>query len=318
MSEHSAGRKGRVARLAGAALVATVLLIALGNVVTATGSGMGCGDDWPHCNGALLPEFFNHTVVIEYGHRALAGIVSLLALGTAMLARSLGDTPARRHIGRPAAWALGALVVQVLLGAVTVKLELPPSVVMMHLATSMVFLALIAVAYGRARGWALPQPPAMSPKVTGWAVAALAVTFAQIVLGAYMRHRGAAAACTGLPACGGAEGWLPLGQPDALVHMLHRFGGLAAAGCTLGLWWRARRATDVTVRRGATLAIGAVGLQILLGAVAVSSSLAVLWTTLHVLVATVLLAALAIVTDAVRPARSGWIGEGLTAEAAAP
>ena len=44
-------------------------IIVLGFVVRITGSGMGCGDDWPLCNGSLLPTFDHIETVIEFSHR---------------------------------------------------------------------------------------------------------------------------------------------------------------------------------------------------------------------------------------------------------
>ena len=45
----------RFARLAAFSAVYTYLLIVFGGIVRITGSGLGCGDDWPLCNGQLLP-----------------------------------------------------------------------------------------------------------------------------------------------------------------------------------------------------------------------------------------------------------------------
>lgn len=62
--------------------MATYLLIVLGGVVRITGSGMGCGDDWPLCNGRLIPPMDLPTL-IEYGHRLAAAGVGLLVAALA-------------------------------------------------------------------------------------------------------------------------------------------------------------------------------------------------------------------------------------------
>src|SRR5207237_1948730 len=72
----------RYARLAWTAAACTYLLIILGAVVRITGSGLGCGEHWPLCNGRLLPPLDLPTM-IEYGHRlaaaAVSGLVTALA-----------------------------------------------------------------------------------------------------------------------------------------------------------------------------------------------------------------------------------------------
>ena len=124
----------------------------LGGVVRITGSGMGCGDHWPRCDGQWFPPLDLPTL-IEIGHRWAAALVSLLVLAVAAVAwRRHRAEPALRN---PATLALVLLVVQVLLGAVTVKLALPPWVVITHLANAMVLLAVlmvVALRAGRARG----------------------------------------------------------------------------------------------------------------------------------------------------------------------
>src|SRR3954463_5624430 len=111
----------------GAGLVAG--LIVLGGVVRITGSGMGCGDHWPLCDGQWFPPLDLPTL-IEIGHRWAAALVSLVVLSTAAVAwiRHRNTTRLRT----PATLAAVLLVIQVLLGAVTVKLTLPPWVVIIH------------------------------------------------------------------------------------------------------------------------------------------------------------------------------------------
>src|SRR5689334_25248230 len=67
----------RFTRLAWTAATFTYLLIILGAIVRITGSGMGCGEHWPLCNGRLLPPLDVPTL-IEYAHRLVAALVSVL------------------------------------------------------------------------------------------------------------------------------------------------------------------------------------------------------------------------------------------------
>src|SRR2546429_10021619 len=76
----------RFKRLAWLAATCTYLLIILGAIVRITGSGLGCGEHWPLCNGRLLPPLDVPTL-IEYGHRLAAAAVSVLVAALAAYAR---------------------------------------------------------------------------------------------------------------------------------------------------------------------------------------------------------------------------------------
>ena len=69
----------RFTRLAWAAAISTYLLIIFGAIVRITGSGLGCGEHWPLCNGSLLPPLDLPTM-IEYGHRLIAAALSVLVV----------------------------------------------------------------------------------------------------------------------------------------------------------------------------------------------------------------------------------------------
>ena len=76
----------RFRTLVGASSIATFALIAVGGLVRATKSGLGCGTDWPHCSGRVIPIFGEPAVVIEYSHRLAAAAVVLLLGTVAVLA----------------------------------------------------------------------------------------------------------------------------------------------------------------------------------------------------------------------------------------
>src|SRR4051812_10562002 len=134
-------------RLAWTGAVLALGLIVLGGVVRITGSGMGCGDHWPRCNGEWFPPLDLPTM-IEIGHRWAAALVSAVVLAVAAV--GLIRHRSEPYLRNPAVLALGLLIVQVLLGAVTVKLRLPPWVVIIHLANAMVLLAVLLVTALRA------------------------------------------------------------------------------------------------------------------------------------------------------------------------
>src|SRR5205807_7429235 len=124
-----------------ATAVVTYALVVLGGVVRVSGSGLGC-PDWPLCHGRLLPPLDLHAI-IEYSHRTTASLTSVLVVLTAAVAWLAWRK--RHDIVIPATVALGLLGIQVVLGAITVRLELPPMIVLAHLATAMALLAAVCV-----------------------------------------------------------------------------------------------------------------------------------------------------------------------------
>jgi cytochrome c oxidase assembly protein subunit 15 len=109
-------------RFAWAVVAYNVLVILWGDVVSATGSGNGCGDHWPLCNGSVTPHWHTLASVIEFAHRATAGVDTIAILG--LLAWTWRAT-VTRHLAR---FWIGAAVfftfTEGLLGALLVKLQL--------------------------------------------------------------------------------------------------------------------------------------------------------------------------------------------------
>src|SRR5437879_4845752 len=138
----------RLRLLAWAAAACTYLLIVLGAVVRITGSGLGCGEHWPRCHGRWFPPLDDVGTLIEWNHRLFAGLVTVLVVALASYAWRLrrgAGSGGRSVPGRASYLALGLLVTQVLLGAVVVKLALPPWTVVLHLGTAMLLLATLLV-----------------------------------------------------------------------------------------------------------------------------------------------------------------------------
>jgi len=202
----------RFSTLAWSAAVCTYLLNVLGAVVRITGSGLGCGNHWPLCNGHLFPPLNDIGTVIEWSHRLVAALVSVLVVALAvygwLLSRGVPRDPGLAPgVGksRAAYIAVALLVVQVLLGAITVKLELPAWSIVLHLGTAMLLLATLLSA-ARARS------PALSP--------VMVLAFVTVLFGALTANLGAAAACHGFPLCNG-EIWMSAG-PLAWIQWIHR------------------------------------------------------------------------------------------------
>jgi heme A synthase len=218
-------------RLALFAVAATLALMTLGSVVHGTGSSLAC-PDWPLCHGSALPAM-SGGVRFEHSHRlaALAVVAMTVALAFAVWRRG---HPAERRL---ATTACVLLAVQATLGALTVLLRLPPAISVAHLATSMAFLAVLVALTAHLTGARAGTDRAARAVFT----IATGIAYVQVVLGAVVRHTGAALVCPGLPLCAGAV-W-----PDGLLprlQMVHRVvAGLAFSAVLLSaaVCWKARR-----------------------------------------------------------------------------
>ena len=236
-------------------------MIVLGAVVRITGSGLGCGNHWPLCNGRLLPPFDLPTI-IEYGHRLVAALVSTLVVTLAIV------TWRMRIPSRAPYAALALLVVQVTLGAITVKLDLPPWTIILHLGTAMLLFATLLycarLTPGVSRGF---------PGLVGGAV--LSLVFATLLLGALTANLGAASACLGFPLCNGQV--IPDGNHVQWIQWTHRL--LAYSLLVTALFWALK-----SRRRGPKWVLALVLTQIAVAAAMVLLALPEGLRVLHVAV----------------------------------
>ena len=270
-------------RLALATTVATYILVVIGGTVRVTGSGLAC-PDWPTCNGSVIPAFNEH-VLIEYSHRLFASIVSVLVAGSAALAWMKF-----RHDRAVVGWAsiaVGVLVVQVLLGAVTVRADLPASIVTAHLGTAMLLLAsvtmLTLISFQRTRQLVHSGVGSSSgPRAFRTAAfVAAAGMYVLLLSGAYTASSGAGAACSTWPLCNGQV--FAHGQRLVDIHFTHRVivavVTVAIAVMAVGAyrWLPNQRA----IKRAVCAAAGLYILQIFVGALNVWTSLATSVRILH-------------------------------------
>jgi len=260
-----------------AAAAAAYLQIVLGGVVRVSGSGLGC-PGWPLCPGFLPPGELH--AIIEYSHRVVGALASVLIVACALGA---GIAYRRRSRRTVLVFALAAVLLlgEVALGAATVVLELPPLMVLAHLGTALLILALVVV------GAVLSGDPARAgrarPAPVFWVAAA--GTFALALSGAAVVGSGASYACAGWPLCG--KGLALEATLLAGVHLVHRLLAGALALVILGAVvtaWRARRRVAFVV---AALYAG----QVAVGALAVWQRLPALLRGLHLALAAALFAA---------------------------
>ncbi len=292
---------------------ATFVLLFAGGLVTSTGSSLAV-PDWPLSYGQLFPPMVGG-ILYEHGHRMIAGAV---ALSTVALAVCLQRSEPRRWVRRLGWLAVGAVLLQALLGGLTVLLLLPTAISVSHAGLAMIFFALVSsLALFTSPGWSRPAArgvPLASNAPAALAALATAATYLQILLGAWMRHTGSALAIPTFPL---AFGRLipPMVSFGVQIHFAHRLGALIVGALVLGLAAAivARHRTEPRLMRPAALLVALLVAQVTLGAFTIWTARAVVPTTIHVVTGALML----VVT--LRIAQWSWrLRAGLRAPAAAP
>ncbi len=118
----SSNRQRNLHRLAGITLVMTLLVIAWGAFVRATGAGAGCGSHWPTCNGQIIPRAPNVKTLIEFTHRLTSGVDALMVV--ALLVLSFRAFPQGHRVRRAAVLSMILMVTEALVGAGLVIFEM--------------------------------------------------------------------------------------------------------------------------------------------------------------------------------------------------
>lgn len=268
-------------------------LIVIGAVVRTTGSGLAC-PDWPLCEGRLIPRFEAH-VLIEWFHRLVALLVSLLLFATA--AWVIAHRGLRARLGRLLAIALVLLFAQVVLGALTVWKLLSPAVVSSHLAVALLLFSTLLAMTLIAHREAAPEPADVSPRPGGLMpafVLATALTYVQVLLGGLVSTNHAGLACPDWPTCFGQ--WFPPLEGLVGLQMMHRYGAYVLLVVLLNAALRGRRAPDPRVALGGTLALTLVVAQMVLGVLNVLLGTPVWLSAAHLATAAALLAILVMTT----------------------
>jgi len=273
----------------------TLGLIVFGAVVRVTDSGLGCGTDWPLCNGTIFPPLDNITAWIEWLHRLFALLIGFFGLATLAVAWRRYRLVDRRVLNMTILAAC-LFVVQSGLGAIVVFLELPPTFVTLHLGVAMLLLA--ALLSAAVIAWHQPAPVDQPDSIPLLAAVNAAMALLIILTGALVRGSGATLACTAWPLCDGGS-ILPfeLGQL-AVINMIHRLS-VAAMVITLAIlvqqvYQKRRQPVIRLIVAGVALAQV---LQIAVGALFVLTAAGRAWGAAHVGLAAVvwsLLVALAV------------------------
>jgi heme o synthase len=199
------------------ATVVTYFLIALGGTVLATDSGLSC-PDWPFCNGQAFYAGTYHTFLEQF-HRFTAGTVSiliaLLFIGIILWAHK------DRVLLTLAIAAPILLVIQIVLGGLTVLWKLPPQIITAHLATALaIFAIVITIAVLSGKPAPNKEHPAKTRKFAQLAISNALLVYILMLLGSYVTGSSAAMACPGWPFCTPAS-WA-INNHLADINILHR------------------------------------------------------------------------------------------------
>ena len=279
----------------------TLFLIFAGAMVTSTGSGLAV-PDWPNTYGWFMFAFpFKHWVggiFYEHGHRLIASTVGFL---TVIQALWLQRREPKRFVRRLGWLSLGAVLVQGLLGGLTVILLLPLAISVAHAALAEIFLCLnVSIAFFTSRWYEDLRKYEKGDAPVGMAWSLTAIVYAQILAGALMRHLGAGLAIPDFPRSFGR--WIPpFDSINVVAAFVHRAGGFLVAAMVLAMVVRLLRfERDHPLRFLAHLLLVVVSAQVLLGAYVIWSGKQPILTSLHVMNGALTLALSLILTLATR------------------
>jgi cytochrome c oxidase assembly protein subunit 15 len=328
--------------LASLALMLCFAIVVLGAYVRLSDAGLGC-PDWPGCYGHLTPsaaqqdQTLSATTVVEAG-KAWREMIHRYAVGTfgalILLIATLGILW-RRQTPMAPGYGIGLLalvIVQALLGMLTVTWRLNPLIVTLHLLLGMTTLAalwwlVLRLAGSQNRVWknVVPLFANVIERARLMAGIGLTILALQIALGGWTSSNYAATACPDLPTC--QASWWPhadfrdafvlwrgLGQnyqggvldlPARIaIHFTHRLGALITTLALVGAALTALRSrVQPAAHTSAVLVLCALGLQLLIGISMVARGFPLWLATAHNAGAALLLLATVALNCTLRPAR---------------
>lgn len=256
-----------------AATIGMFIVLVMGATVTNTGSEHGCGRSWPLCHGQLIPQFAVATF-IEFSHRAMVGVESILIL--ALAAGAFLAYRQRREARILVPLMVVFLFLQAGLGAWAVMYPQLSAVLALHFGVSLIAFASVLLTAvfiftvdgdDTLRDW---RPPVWFRRGV-WGVTAF--SYVVVYLGAYVRHTNSDDACSGWPLCNGSV--IPNLHGDVAIAFAHRLVALILVAGIVWLVFSSHRfrAQRPDLYKTSLLALAAVFLQAGAGAVVVFTHL---------------------------------------------
>lgn len=223
------------------------LIIVMGALVTKTESGLGCGYEWPLCNGKFIPAY-TISSIIEYSHRFIVAIFTLLLVITTVL---VFWKSGRKDAKWLSAGAVFFTLLQAAMGAFAVVMPQSPPVLAIHFGLSLLayaFCFLLAVVLSK---WGHPDElnshyenqkksttSHTSVKMKSdlvvliWSI--VVFTYIVVYLGAFVRHTQSSGGCSGWPLCNGQ--WIPELDGATGIVFIHRLAALCLSFAIGGLF----------------------------------------------------------------------------------
>ncbi len=278
-----------VHRLSVVVAIAVLCLISIGGLVNSAGAGLSV-PDWPTTYGENMFTFPLHKwkggIVYEHGHRLFASLVGFLIVVQFLVIWLVERKPERRWVRYLSLAAVGAVILQGILGGLTVLHQLPPEISISHslLAESLFLLTILLAVVTAPQFLERTVRPVANAAKWQRMLGGLAVAlFVQIFLGALTRHTHSGLAIPDFPLSYGKI--IPeFTDYHITIHYLHRVGALILTlwiGVVVGKVWKERAAVP-KLKLPAGFLAGLLVAQIFLGGGIVWSYRDVLITTLHV------------------------------------
>ena len=276
----------------------TVVLVLAGSLVTSTDSGLSV-PDWPTSYGwnmfTFPPSKWVGGIFYGHGHRLIASSVGLL---TIVLAAWLWLVDPRRWMKGLGIAALLAVILQGVLGGLTVLFFLPAAISTAHAGLAEVFFCLtVAIASFTSPRWSSGIDRIDDAMLRRLSAATAGLIFVQILIGALMRHTDAGLAIPDFP-------WMFGGViPDhwtgrIAVHFVHRVGALVVTltvlATTAHIWYHHGGRTGLTRPAGVIAVL--VIVQVTLGALTVLTRRDVWINSVHLVCGALVLATSIVIT----------------------
>ncbi len=231
-----------------AGAVFTTLLIAMGGILCVTQSIRNC-PDWPGCFGSLIPPAQTGPI-LEYTHRLLAGISSLLIVSSAII--GMVRVPQIRWVSIPPIIAIALLLEVSFFGAQVVLRGLSPGWATVDVGSALLVVALMVMAAVKATTPAQrigsASRPAFKSSYSRLVAATTAVVYAVLVSGILVAGKGSLSGCLGWP----LYNWQQF-QLDGLAwgNILRLVASIAGLGLLVAMFvctWRSRKSMPAIFR----------------------------------------------------------------------
>ena len=299
--------------------VSTFVLIFIGGLVTSTGSGLSV-PDWPTTYGQNMFTFpidkWVGGIKYEHGHRLFASFVGFL---TVVLTIWIALKEDRLWVKWVSYFALGAVLLQGVLGGLTVIFLLPTAVSIAHGMLAQAFFCTVsAIALFTSKWWREEQKGIMLEGIASLqsiAIFASVIIFIQLIFGALMRHTYSGLSVPDFPLAYGQL--LPSLSPDALnsynqelmnnglkssgdkpvaayqivVHLIHRYWAVMVAGLLIYFGYKIwnTKFLPMKLRKMGLFLLSLVVVQFMLGILTILSKKEYIITSLHVVIGALVL-----------------------------